>query len=131
MRKRYMTVLIAGSRWMPRSASRWSWAKVTIACCEALVLKRTSTSSGTKFRFAAATLAGVPPPSPPPLPDGGVGGGVLILTGPLGPAGKVGNPTMIGGLCGQRGGWWRGGRSPLPGGRRALRAPSRKVAEFD
>src|SRR5262249_22146048 len=118
---------------MPRRARRCDWAKFAIAACETVAVKRTSTSSGTKFPFTvAATAAGAPPPDAPPgapPPAGGLGGGVITLTGPLGP---VGNPTMIGGLCGQRGGWWRGGRSPLPGGTRARRVPRRCEADqFD
>jgi hypothetical protein len=75
----------------------------------------------------AATAVGAPPPDAPPAPppDGGLGGGVLTLTGPFGPAGRPGNPTMMGGLCGQRGGWRYGGRSPLVGGRREMRVPTR------
>ena len=93
-----------GRRWMASRASRWSCMKLSIACCEALAVKRTRISSTTKFPLTAVALGGEPPPAAAAaVPDGPLGPDELTLTIPVGPDGVVGNPMRIGGRCGQCG----------------------------
>src|ERR1700722_929556 len=111
---------------MVSRASRWSWAKLTIAWGGTLPRKLPRTSSGTNRLSVAAATVGSAPPVAAPAPDGGGGATLATPTGADGPDGK---PKTIG-RCGQMG--WRGGLFvPTGEGSTTMREPRRRLPQWE
>src|SRR5215469_4608952 len=113
---------------MPSSASRWSWAKLTMACGATLAAKLTRTSSGTKLRSLPAGVAFAVPAAAAADDPGGC---ALVTAIGLGTERPGRGWVMIGwGRCG-RNGRCGGFSPPRGGGSTTMREPTRRTPQLE